>query len=80
MLGHKRMSRSGGIFSKIVNSAGGDIWTSVGTIKQRDFVGLVSDRVHGTGRGRMFADASLWEDDAVRFANVPGVNIHYLPL
>jgi len=84
------LSRSGGIFARTVNEAGGEVWTAAGKIAQNDFASLVNSGlykgvvniltgVHGTAEGRMFMDIALHEADVARFGNLPGVNIHFLP-
>lgn len=81
------LSEHGGIFSKTVNEAGGDVYTSVGRIDQSDFAGYVNTGlmkgdnvniltgVHGTPDGVMKADPRLLAEDIEAFGDIPGVNI-----
>ncbi|WP_162009805.1 hypothetical protein [Methylocystis heyeri] len=77
--------------SSSTNSAGGEVWTSVGEISQNDFAGIVNgglmkggdvnilSGVHGLASGEMVADLSLYNADIATFGRMPGVNIYNIP-
>ena len=84
------LSDLGGIFSSSTNSAGGTVWTSVGTISQKDIGPLVNSGlyqgdvnilsgVHGFTDGSMVTDLSLYTSDVKVFGNTPGVNVYNVP-
>ena len=73
-----------------MNAAGGEVWTSVGDIAQKDFATYVNSGlykgnvniisgVHGTAAGTTMADISLFEADVARFGNLPGVKVFNFP-
>ncbi|MFD6663684.1 hypothetical protein ACFWDK_15125 [Micromonospora chalcea] len=74
-----------------VNSAGGRLFVSSGTINQNDFAGIVNSAlmrgddvhiitgVHGLPDGSLISDAGMYADDVKRFGSIPGVSVHNLP-
>lgn len=84
------LSRFGGSFSSTFNSAGGEVWTSVGRISQNDFATYVNSGlyrgnvsiisgVHGEASGATTAAYDLYEADLARFGNIPGVTVFNFP-
>ncbi len=84
------LSKYGGVFSSKTNAIGGEVWTSVGDISQKDFSSLVNSGmykgdvniisgVHGLPDGSTLVDRSLYEADVVRFGDHPGVTVHSFP-
>jgi RHS repeat-associated protein len=76
-----------GTFSKTINAAGGDVYTSAGTIYQSTFSGIVNNGlykgtvdilsgVHGSPTGVMTTDLSLYAADISKFGNLAGVTVH----
>lgn len=79
------------MFTSETNAAGGQVWTSVGTINQNDFASIVNSGmyngdvniisgVHGALDGSIESvDSSLYEADVARFGNYPGVTVYNYP-
>ena len=83
------LSDLGGVIEQTgTNAAGGRVFTSTGTIAQKDFQSIVQgglmrgDEVHiltgahGTARGGLIADAGMLADDIAEFGRMPGVHVH----
>ena len=82
------MSDLGGIFSSTRNAVGGEVWTSVGEVAQKDFASMVNsgmmkgDEVHifsgahGFPDGTLKPDLEMFEFDAKAFGSYPGVHVH----
>jgi hypothetical protein len=86
MLGDSFSSvRLGGTFSSEANAAGGQVWTSVGSISQTEVaiiagntsgeINIISG-VHGSPFGVMEPDIGMYEADVARFGRNPGVNVY----
>ena len=84
------LSELGGIFTSKANAAGGEVWTSTGTIAQKDFTSIVNGGlykgevniltgVHGAADGTTIVDQSLFKADVAKFGEMPGVTVHNLP-
>ncbi len=82
------LSDSGGVIEQSDrNAAGGRIFTSTGTIRQKDFTSIVNSGLmqgehvtiltggHGLPNGEIVADQSLFDDDRARFGSMPGVTV-----
>jgi RHS repeat-associated protein len=81
------MGKFGGIFSRTKNAAGGEVWTSTGTIVQSDFAGIVNGAVmrnrtvniltgaHGSPEGVITAERFFFDSDMAKFSGMDGVNV-----
>jgi hypothetical protein len=85
------LSKFGGSFSREVNAAGGDVWTSIGEISQPDFKSIVNggsmkghdvhilSGVHGSPSGVIRPEAEFFLADSLEFGHIPGVTVHDFP-
>ena len=81
------MGNLGGIFSKTINAAGGEVWTSVGTIVQNDFASKVNSSLmqgrevkilsgtHGAVDAAFTVDLGMFEFDAASLGQYEGVQV-----
>jgi hypothetical protein len=81
------LSKLSGVFTSTTNETGGTVWTSVGSINQKDIRPLVNSGlfagdvniisgVHGFLDGSTIPDLNLYTVDEEYFKGMPGVNVY----